>query len=147
VVAASAKVAAAVDLAKVVVDLVRAAAADLAKAVVVVDLVKAAVAVAWVWVAKQSVWTILFMLWQCKVLCLGLVAPHFKVVAAEIWAAKVAATWVAVALGKAAADLAKVAADLAKVAADLAKVVADLVKVAVGLVAKVDSVMATMAYN
>ena len=54
-------------LAVVAVDLAKAAAAvDLVRAVVAVDLARA-VAV----VAKLSVWTILFILWQCKVLCLG----------------------------------------------------------------------------
>ena len=84
------------------------------------------------------------MLWQCKVLCLELVAQRFKAVAAEIWAAKVVAdlaavTWVVV-------GLVKVVADLVKVVVGLVRAVAGLVR-AVDLAVKVDSVMATMACN
>jgi hypothetical protein len=64
------------------------------------------------------------------------VAQHFKAVAAEIWVAKIIAaaaeTWVAV--------------DLVRAAVGLVKVVV-VTEVVVGLVAKVDSVIATMACN
>ena len=83
------------------------------------------------------------MLWQCKVLCLELVAQRFKAVVVEIWVAKawvrVWAAWVWVVRVWAA----WAAAGLVRVVVDLVRAAAALVRAA-GLVAKVDSAIATM---